>query len=84
MKNKDFCHLHVHNEYSLLDGYGDAKQYISRVKEMETSIQPNLLIEIIDKLQDATITDNTIIFRGDTFDHLILLAGDERFHIRIS
>ncbi len=34
MKNKDFCHLHVHNEYSLLDGYGDAKQYISRVKEM--------------------------------------------------
>ncbi len=46
-------------------------------KEMETSIQPNLLIEIIDKLQDATITDNTIIFRGDTFDHLILLAGDE-------
>jgi DNA polymerase-3 subunit alpha len=34
MNNKDFAHLHVHNQYSLLDGYGDAKQWISRAKKM--------------------------------------------------
>jgi len=30
----NFCHLHVHDEYSQLDGYGSAKQYVSRAKEM--------------------------------------------------
>jgi DNA polymerase-3 subunit alpha len=34
MENSDFCHLHVHNEYSLLDGYGTAKQYVSRAVEL--------------------------------------------------
>jgi len=29
-----FCHLHVHNEYSLLDGVGKAKDYLKRAKEM--------------------------------------------------
>jgi len=28
--NSDFCHLHVHNEYSQLDGYGTAKQYVDK------------------------------------------------------
>lgn len=30
----EFCHLHVHTEHSLLDGYGNAKQYISKAKEL--------------------------------------------------
>jgi len=34
MKNKDFAHLHVHNEHSLLDGYGTAKQYVTRAKAL--------------------------------------------------
>lgn len=29
-----FTHLHVHNEYSLLDGLGTAKQYVERAKEL--------------------------------------------------
>jgi DNA polymerase-3 subunit alpha len=29
-----FAHLHVHNEYSLLDGYGKACQYIKRAKDL--------------------------------------------------
>lgn len=29
-----FCHLHLHTEHSLLDGYGSAKQYITRAKEI--------------------------------------------------
>ena len=34
MKNKDFAHLHVHSEYSLLDGIGTAKQWATRAKDM--------------------------------------------------
>jgi DNA polymerase-3 subunit alpha len=30
----NFCHLHVHTEHSLLDGYGNAKQYTSKAKEL--------------------------------------------------
>jgi DNA polymerase-3 subunit alpha len=29
-----FCHLHLHNEYSYLDGYGSAKKYIAKAKEL--------------------------------------------------
>ncbi len=34
MMNNQFCHLHVHNEYSYLDGYGSAKAYISKAKKL--------------------------------------------------
>ncbi len=30
----NFCHLHLHTEYSLLDGYGNAKQYVTKAKEL--------------------------------------------------
>jgi DNA polymerase III subunit alpha len=30
----DFCHLHLHHEYSLLDGLGTAEQYVARAKEI--------------------------------------------------
>lgn len=30
----DFCHLHLHNEYSVLDGVGTSKQYVYRAKEL--------------------------------------------------
>jgi DNA polymerase III subunit alpha len=30
----DFVHLHVHSEYSLLDGFGHPEEYIKRVKEI--------------------------------------------------
>ena len=29
-----FCHLHVHNEYSVLDGYGTAEQYAERASKL--------------------------------------------------
>ena len=34
MKNQNFAHLHVHSEYSLLDGIGTAKQWATRAKDM--------------------------------------------------
>lgn len=33
----DFVHLHVHTEYSLLDGSNKIKEYVSRVKELGMS-----------------------------------------------
>ena len=32
--NKDFVHLHVHTEYSLLDGFARIKKLVSRAKEL--------------------------------------------------
>ena len=32
--NSNFIHIHTHNEYSFLDGYGKADKYISRAKEL--------------------------------------------------
>lgn len=34
MKNSEFCHLHVHNEFSLLDGFGTAEAYAERAKKL--------------------------------------------------
>ncbi|MCK4724909.1 MAG: PHP domain-containing protein, partial [Anaerolineales bacterium] len=30
-----FVHLHVHSEYSLLDGFSNIKKLVQRAKEME-------------------------------------------------
>ena len=35
--NKDFDHLHVHTEYSLLDGFSRVKKLIKRAKELNMS-----------------------------------------------
>ncbi|HBI94591.1 MAG TPA: hypothetical protein DDY58_20395 [Terrisporobacter glycolicus] len=32
--NKDFIHLHVHTEYSLLDGFSRLDKLIGRAKEL--------------------------------------------------
>lgn len=34
MKNNTFAHLHVHTEYSQLDGYGSVEQYVSHAKNL--------------------------------------------------
>ena len=34
MNNSDFVHLHIHSEYSLLDGLGKPEHYIERAKEL--------------------------------------------------
>ena len=35
--DKDFVHLHVHTEYSLLDGSAKIKELVHRAKELEMS-----------------------------------------------
>ena len=34
MKPEDFVHLHVHSQYSLLDGFSNIKKLINRTKEL--------------------------------------------------
>ena len=34
MPNNNFVHLHVHSEYSLLDGFGTPKNIIKKTKEL--------------------------------------------------
>ena len=43
-----FTHLHVHTEYSLLDGSNKIKEYVARVKELG--------------MNSAAITDNGVMF----------------------
>jgi DNA polymerase-3 subunit alpha len=43
-----FCHLHVHTEYSLLDGSNKIKEYVARVKELG--------------MNSAAITDHGVMF----------------------
>lgn len=33
--NKNFVHLHLHTEYSLLDGVGKIDEYLKRAKELK-------------------------------------------------
>ena len=44
----NFAHLHVHTEYSLLDGSNKIKEYVSRVKELG--------------MNSAAITDHGVMY----------------------
>ena len=44
----NFAHLHVHTEYSLLDGSNKIKEYVQRVKELG--------------MNSAAITDHGVMF----------------------
>ena len=44
----NFTHLHVHTEYSLLDGSNKIKEYVSRVKELG--------------MDSAAITDHGVMY----------------------
>ena len=48
MSELRFAHLHVHTEYSLLDGSNKIKEYVARVKELG--------------MDSAAITDHGVMF----------------------
>ena len=53
-----FTHLHVHTEYSLLDGSNKIKEYVARVKELG--------------MDSAAITDHGVMYGIiDFYRHLI-------------
>ena len=42
-----FAHLHVHTEYSLLDGSNKIKEYVARVKELGIFTERRKVRELI-------------------------------------
>ncbi len=56
-----FAHLHVHTEYSLLDGSNKIKEYVARVKELG--------------MNSAAITDHGVMFGCIEFYRAALAAG---------
>ena len=56
-----FAHLHVHTEYSLLDGSNKIKEYVSRVKELG--------------MNSAAITDHGVMYGVIDFYRAAKAAG---------
>ena len=56
-----FVHLHVHTEYSLLDGSNKIKEYVSRVKELG--------------MNSAAITDHGVMYGVIDFYRAAKAAG---------
>ena len=54
----NFAHLHVHTEYSLLDGSNKIKEYVKRVKELGMTA--------------AAITDHGAMYGAVSYTHLTL------------
>ena len=59
----DFAHLHVHTEYSLLDGSNKIKEYVARVKELG--------------MNAAAITDHGVMYGVIDFYREAQKAGDQ-------
>ena len=60
-KTVDFAHLHVHTEYSLLDGSNKINEYVARVKELG--------------MNSAAITDHGVMFGCIDFYKAAKAAG---------
>ena len=56
-----FTHLHVHTEYSLLDGSNKIKEYVARVKELG--------------MDSAAITDHGVMYGAIDFYRAAKAAG---------
>ena len=50
MQHANFVHLHVHTEYSLLDGFCNIKKLVQRVKELD-----GIKAEIREEYGDITV-----------------------------
>lgn len=60
-----FAHLHVHTEYSLLDGSNKIKEYVARVKELG--------------MNSAAITDHGVMYGVIDFIGRHVSRGSIRF-----
>ena len=86
--SKSFIHLHVHNEYSLLDGYGTAKNYAKKIIEnnqLGMALTNHSNVDGNIKFQNEFITNGLIPIHGCEFyivndikDHT---KGEKRSHL---
>ena len=85
-----FAHLHVHTEYSLLDGSNKIKEYVKRVKELGMDsaaiTDHGVMYGVIDFYKEATaaginpiIGCEVYVAPGSRFDRE-LTGGDDRYY----
>ena len=86
----DFAHLHVHTEYSLLDGSNKIKEYIARVKDLGMSsaaiTDHGVMYGVIDFYREAKkqgikpiLGCEVYVTPGSRFDREVG-GGEERYH----
>lgn len=85
-----FSHLHVHTEYSLLDGFGTAEDYVKRAKELEQgalAITDHGNIDGLIKFQKECKKQGlTPVLGCEAYivkDPLIKEKGDRRHHVTL-
>ncbi len=85
-----FCHLHVHDQYSLLDGFGTAENYAKRAKELDQkylALTNHGNIDGLIKFQKACKKQDIIPICGcEAYiveDAKIKQKGDDRGHITL-
>ena len=85
-----FAHLHVHTEYSLLDGSNKIKEYVARVKELGMNsaaiTDHGVMFGVIDFYRAAKAAGinpilgcEVYVAPGSRFDHEIN-GGEERYY----
>ncbi len=85
-----FCHLHVHDTYSLLDGFGKPEDYAKRAAEMGfqfLAVTNHGNCDSAIKFQNACKKENIIPIFGQEFyiteDAAVKEKGDKRAHITV-
>lgn len=86
----NFCHLHSHDEYSLLDGLGTSKNYLSRAKELGQkyfAVTNHGNIDGLIKLQnESENTGVAPLFGAELYiveDIYVKEKGEKRKHITV-
>ena len=63
----NFCHLHVHNEYSVLDGVGTSKQYAELAKELgQTAIAITNHANIDGAIEHRAVSKSAMVMDSDS------------------
>lgn len=86
-----FAHLHVHTEYSLLDGSNKIKEYVSRVKELGMNsaaiTDHGVMFGVIDFYREAKAAGinpilgcEVYVAPGSRFDREKIGQGDDRYY----
>lgn len=88
MDNSQFCHLHVHDQYSVLDGFGKAEDYAKKAKELgftHLALTNHGNVDGIIKFQNACKAEEIIPILGCEFyvaeDIEKKEKGEARYHV---
>ena len=88
----NFTHLHVHTEYSLLDGSNKIKEYVARVKELGMDsaaiTDHGVMYGVIDFYKECLAQEirpiigcEVYVAPGSRFDREISRGDDRYYHL---